>query len=45
MIVDAERGHHVFGASGALLVTLLTGLALRHLLGAPAAPSPAAARA
>ena len=34
VIVDIERGHHVFGASGALLVTLLTGLALRHLVAA-----------
>lgn len=40
VIVDIERGHHVFGASGALLVTLLTGLALRHLV---AAARPAAA--
>ena len=40
VIVDLERGHHVFGASGALLVTLLTGLALRHLV---AAARPAAA--
>jgi len=31
VIVDIDRGHHVFGASGALLATLLTGLALRHL--------------
>jgi hypothetical protein len=29
VIVDIERGHHVFGASGAILVTLLTGLTLR----------------
>jgi hypothetical protein len=29
VIVDAERGFYVFGSSGALLVTLLTGLALR----------------
>jgi hypothetical protein len=34
VIVDLDRGHHVFGSSGALLVTLLTGLALRQLLGA-----------
>jgi hypothetical protein len=39
VIVDIERGHHVFGSSGALLVTVLTGLALRHL----AAARPAAA--
>jgi len=32
VIVDLERGHHMFGSSGALLVTLLTGLTLRHLL-------------
>ena len=40
VVVDIERGHHVFGASGALLVTLLTGLVLRHLV---AAAPPAAA--
>jgi len=40
VIVDIERGHHVFGSSGALLATLLTGLALRQLL---AAARPAAA--
>jgi hypothetical protein len=32
VIVDLERGHHMFGSSGALLVTLITGLTLRHLL-------------
>lgn len=31
VIVDLDRGHHMFGASGALVVTLITGLALRHL--------------
>jgi len=31
-IIDLERGWHVFGSSGALLVTALTGLALRRLL-------------
>jgi hypothetical protein len=40
VIVDIERGHHVFGSSGALLVTLLIGLALRQLV---SAPRPAAA--
>jgi hypothetical protein len=35
VIVDAERGFHMFGSSGALVATLLTGLALRAL--APAA--------
>jgi hypothetical protein len=34
VIVDLDRGHHVFGSSGALLVTVITGLALRHLLAA-----------
>lgn len=29
-IVDIERGYTVFGSSGAILVTLLTGLALRR---------------
>jgi hypothetical protein len=33
-IVDVERGYHVFGGGGALVATILTGLALR-LLGAP----------
>ena len=32
VIVDIERGHHVFGSSGALLVTVLTGLVLRRIL-------------
>jgi hypothetical protein len=32
VIVDIERGHHVFGSSGALVATILTGLALRQLL-------------
>jgi hypothetical protein len=32
VIADIERGHHVFGSSGALVATVLTGLALRHLL-------------
>ena len=31
VIVDIERGHHVFGSSGALVATILTGLALAHL--------------
>jgi hypothetical protein len=39
VIVDLDRGHHVFGSSGALVVTLITGLALRQL----AAPRPAVA--
>jgi len=33
-IVDIERGYYVFGASGALLVTVLTGLALRRMAAA-----------
>ena len=32
VIVDAERGYVTFGASGALLVTVATGLALRRVL-------------
>jgi FtsH-binding integral membrane protein len=32
VIVDLDRGHHVFGASGAIVVTLVTGVALRLLL-------------
>ena len=41
-IVDIERGYYVFGASGALLVTILTGLLLGRVLGAPAEPKTAA---
>jgi hypothetical protein len=43
VIVDIERGHHVFGASGALVVTILTGLTLRRILTAPRAATSAAA--
>jgi hypothetical protein len=39
--LDAERGFYVFGASGALLVTVLTGLALRRMLAAPGATNDA----
>jgi hypothetical protein len=35
--LNADRGFYVFGASGALLVTVLTGLALRRMLAAPSA--------
>ena len=49
VIVDAERGFHVFGSSGALTATVLTGLALRAIVGArpstDAPARPAAARA
>lgn len=42
VIVDIERGHHVFGSSGALVATVLTGLALARIYPAPAvAPTPA----
>jgi len=34
IIVDIERGYHVFGAGGALLATVLTGLALRRIAAA-----------
>jgi hypothetical protein len=44
-IIDLDRGWHVFGSSGALVVTVLTGLTLRHVLGAPGAARPAAAHA
>ncbi len=37
--VDVERGYHVFGSAGAILVTVLTGLVLRRVLGAAAAPT------
>ncbi|MDI3212184.1 hypothetical protein [Arthrobacter sp. AL12] len=33
VIVDAERGYAVFGASGAVVATMLTGLVLRRILG------------
>lgn len=42
VIVDADRGFAVFGSSGALLATILTGLALPLLLGR-GAPTAAAA--
>jgi hypothetical protein len=32
--LDVERGYHVFGSSGAVVVTVLTGLALRRILAA-----------
>ena len=38
VIVDVERGHHVFGSSGALVATLITGAALRFVLGRGARP-------
>ena len=38
VIVDIDRGHVVFGASGALVATLLTGIALRLLVGGRPAP-------
>ena len=31
VIVDIERGHAVFGSSGAVVVTVLTGLTLRRV--------------
>ncbi|SFR91398.1 hypothetical protein SAMN05428970_3792 [Agromyces sp. CF514] len=33
VIVDLDRGHVVFGSSGAIVATVLTGLALRRILG------------
>ncbi|SFS07792.1 hypothetical protein SAMN04487846_2286 [Microbacterium sp. cf046] len=33
VIVDIDRGHIVFGASGALVATVITGVALRLILG------------
>jgi hypothetical protein len=42
VIVDAERGFYVFGSSGALVVTLLTGLALRAALTARSEVAPTA---
>ena len=34
VIVDLDRGHFSFGSSGALIVTILTGVVLRLILGA-----------
>ena len=42
VIVDLERGYHMFGSSGALIVTVLTGLALRAGLAAPRGVAPTA---
>lgn len=42
VITDVERGHHSFGASGATLLTVVTGLVLRRILGAPARTAAAA---
>jgi hypothetical protein len=42
--LNADRGFFVFGSSGALVVTVLTGLALRAMHAAPAAIQPVAAR-
>ena len=39
VIVDIERGYAVFGSSGAIVVTVLTGLALRRVLGTTAVRS------
>jgi hypothetical protein len=36
-VIDLERGWYVFGASGALLLTVLTGLTLRRMPDAPGA--------
>lgn len=33
VIVDLDRGHAVFGSSGAAVVTILTGIALRAIVG------------
>jgi hypothetical protein len=35
VIVDIERGHHSFGSSGAVVVTILTGLTLRRIFATP----------
>jgi hypothetical protein len=41
-LVDIERGYYVFGAGGALLVTVLTGLTLRRAFATTSAARPAA---
>jgi hypothetical protein len=35
VIVDLDRGHFVFGASGAAVATVITGVVLRAILGRP----------
>jgi hypothetical protein len=40
-VIDLDRGWYVFGASGALLLTVLTGLTLRQMSVAPGAPTSA----
>src|SRR5919107_667065 len=35
VIVDADRGHHMFGSSGAVAAPLITGLALRAMTRRP----------
>jgi hypothetical protein len=45
IIVDIDRGHHMFGASGAVLVTVVGGLALRRIFAAPNGAVPLAAAA
>ncbi len=40
--VNVDQGFTIFGSSGALVVTLITGLALRRLLGRQSEPAPAA---
>ena len=40
VIVDLDRGHAVFGSSGALLVTVVTGVVLRLVLGPRVRPTP-----
>lgn len=44
VIVDLDRGHAVFGSSGAIVVTALTGVALRLILGRRARRAPKADR-
>lgn len=43
VIVDAESGYVTFGLSGALLVTVVTGVVLRRIMGSRRAVTPAAA--
>lgn len=40
VIVDAERGYYIFGLSGALLVTLATGVTLSRILATRPTPLP-----
>jgi hypothetical protein len=43
VIVDLDRGHFIFGSSGAIVATVITGVVLRVLLGRRVRPEPESA--